>query len=145
MKTVRNSGVTDNKRGSDYKSEPVGEYLKLFLLSVLEFIFITTLIYVYNELFPINGMKLSIGISFYYYIILVLPFAIILWNTVFVKVLNKKNKYFLLGVLIIFILYYWIGAICDYPYRVSFTILISIVTLSIGNIFANFVVKSKKQ
>ena len=110
------------------------KYLKLLLLSILQYAFIYILLYIYNELNEIKGVKLAINISFYYYLIAVLPIAIIIWNITFIKVKSMMNKYLSLCLPVFIIVSYWIEPIKTNPYRVSFTILISIVTLIIGSI-----------
>jgi hypothetical protein len=113
------------------------KYLKLLLLSILQFISVFAFLYFYNEWISIKGAKLPISLSFYYYIMIVFPITIIAWNIIFVNTKNTKTKYSLFCVPLLVILLYWINSIGTYPYRVSFTILISVVTLLIGNIFIN--------
>ena len=113
------------------------KYLKLSLFSVLQHLFIIILLYIYNEYFSVKGVRLPINLSFYYYIIVILPIVIIVWNIVSVCMKSMKIKFLLQIVLSLAIVLYWINSISTYPYRISFTILVSIMTLFIGNAIIN--------
>ena len=120
------------------------KYLKLLVLSILQYLFIFVLLYAYNQRFEIRGTKLSINLSSSYYLIAVLPITIIIWNILFVSIKNIKIQKRLLCIPLSVIVLYWISSISTYPYRVSFLILMSIAILAIGNTAINKYILKKK-
>lgn len=113
------------------------KHFKLLLLSILQYLFIFVLLYAYNRLIGVKGTKLPINLSFYYYIIAILPIAIIIWNSIVLYIKNIRIKYFLLCIPSLMIVLYWIDSISSYPYRILFMIVISISTLLVGNVVIN--------
>ena len=92
------------------------KYLKLLVLSILQYLFIFVLLYAYNQWFEIRGTKLSINLSSSYYLIAVLPITIIIWNILFVSIKNIKIQKRLLCIPLSVIILYWISSIGTYPY-----------------------------
>lgn len=113
------------------------KHLKLLLLGILQYLFIFVLLYAYNRLIGVKSTKLPINLSFYYYIIAILPITIIIWNSIVLYIKNIRIKYCLLCIPSLMIVSYWIDSIGSYPYRILFMIVISITTLLVGNVVIN--------
>jgi hypothetical protein len=102
-----------------------------FLLSQLYFYFC-----------KINRPDLSFGISYFYYTVAIYPLVLILWNTIILITQSKLLKIITCAILGVLTCGYWFYSLQNYPYRVSFLLVISIGLLIVGTWFLSKIMKN---
>lgn len=110
------------------------KYLQILILSIFQSVFILLSFFLYRKYIGWEQSGISIGISFYYYQ-LILPFIIAVWNIICAKVANKKSLLSMFFLLISAIILYWSGSFNSYPIKSLFAIVTSIFVLVIGSFY----------
>jgi hypothetical protein len=88
--------------------------------------------------------NVSLGIANHYYVIIVFPIVLFIWNLVSLITMNKITRIFVYILLGIIILIYWFNTINNYPYRTLFVLLVSAGILSTGlYFFHKLIIKEK--
>jgi hypothetical protein len=103
-----------------------------FLFPILQWGIIMVILYVYNHIFKVPKLYLSLSISYYYYCFIILPIIILLWNVIYWRYDNFIVKLSIFVGLYFILILYWINSIKIYPYRVPFILMVSLCVL-LGN------------
>ena len=116
---------------------------KIILISLGQWVIFYILISFYGYLFKIEKPNLSLGVTYYYYIVIVLPIVLFSWNLFNLIVLKHVYKVLIYMILIGVVVVYWINCLSNYPYRTLFILFASIGIL-LASLYFSYKINTRK-
>ena len=102
--------------------------VKILVCSICQYILLIVAIMIYNSFFKLKHPNIAIGLAYYYYIRMIFPIVILIFNSTFF-ITKKKIRIILYFIPTVIILLYWCTSIENYPFRISFIIVVSLLVL----------------